>query len=473
MPPSPHDSLTTTIPTPGDHSWFVHDRFGLFVHWGLYSMPARHEWVQSYERIAPEAYSTRYFDRFDPDLYRPELWAAAAGDAGMKYAVITAKHHEGFCLWDSGQTDFKATQAPCGRDLLRPFLDAIRERGIRAGLYYSLIDWHHPDYVVDFHNHPQRESVPPTPGAVYHRGTPVTGRDYDGRDINDGRDQSKYAAYMREQVRELLTDYGDIDVLWFDFTFQVHPDQPRDDFRFNKGREAWDAKRLYEMIRELRPEIMLTDRLDLDLPLSGGDFKTPEQAQPREWVHVEADGQQRPVVWEACQTFSGSWGYHRDENEWRSSRQLISTLIDCVSKGGNLLLNVGPTGRGEIDERALSRLGDIGRWMKRHDRSIYGCTQAPPEFRPPEHTRLTYHPQRRRLYVHLFDWPYHLLHLDGPGYVELVEYAQLLHDASEVGFGLDAWHKKQLGEAAETLTLNLPTREPAGVEVPVVELFLK
>ncbi|MEM9882182.1 MAG: alpha-L-fucosidase [Planctomycetota bacterium] len=462
------------LETPGDRAWFAHDRFGMFIHWGLYALPARHEWVQSYERIPDDAYARKYFARFDPDLYDPQRWAEAAAGAGMKYAVVTAKHHEGFCLWDSQQTDFKATNTPARRDLLRPLLDAFRGRDMRAGVYYSLIDWRHPHYPVDFHNHPRRESLAPQPDGVYHRGDHVKGLDYDGTDVNADRDTAIYARYMREQVRELLTGYGPIDLLWFDFTFQTHPDRPRDDFRFNKGREMWESEALYAMIRELRPEVMLTDRLDLDLPLAGGDFKTPEQSQPRGWVHVEVDGQQRPVTWEACQTFSGSWGYHRDESTWRSSRQLISTLVDCVSKGGNLLLNIGPTGRGEIDDRALSRLEDIGRWMRRHGRSIYGCTQAPPEFRPPEHTRLTYHPEKRRLYVHVFDWPYQILHLNGAAYAERVEYAQLLHDASELRIGLDAWHQKQQGEtAAETLALNLPQQEPPGVEVPVIELFLK
>jgi alpha-L-fucosidase len=180
------------------------------------------------------------------------------------------------------------------------------------------------------------------------------------------------------------------------------------------------------------------------------------------------------VVWEACQTMSGSWGYHRDENTFRSTRQLITTLIDSVSKGGNLLLNVGPTGRGEIDHRAMSRLEGIGRWMHWHSRSIYGCTQAPDEFKTPQDCRLTYDPQKHRLYVHLLEWPYKFVNLVGEAFVERVEYAQLLHDASEVrGLKAGSWHANQLGLKADTLTLELPQTEPEGVEVPVLELFLK
>jgi alpha-L-fucosidase len=221
------------------------------------------------------------------------------------------------------------------------------------------------------------------------------------------------------------------------------------------------------MVRKLQPQVLLNNRLDLP---GGGDFATPEQTQPRQWVQVDGV----PVVWEACQTFSGSWGYHRDEGSWRGTTELIQTLIDCVSKGGNFLLNVGPTGRGEIDERALTRLQGIGAWMRRHSRSIYGCTQAPAGLVAPPDGRLTYNPQTRRVYVHLFAWPYKHLHLDG--FAGNVEYAQLLHDASEVGRELDPWHAQQLDNSAsagkKTLTLVLPQQRPE-VAVPVVELFLK
>lgn len=444
--------MLETLKTPGDTSWFVHDRFGLFIHWGLYSLPARHEWVKSNERITDEEYDSKYFKHFDPDLYDPGVWADTAAAAGMKYFVITTKHHEGFCLWDSKLTDYKATNTPAGRDLLRPMVDAFRQRGLRTGFYHSLIDWRHPHYIVDTCNHPRRG---------------------DGEEaiakLNRGRDQSKYAEYLRGQVRELLTQFGRVDALWFDFSF-VNPEH-RDDFVKGKGREAWESEKLYAMIRELAPHVILTDRLDLDMPLSGGDMKTPEQTQPRAWVHVEVDGKRVPVVWEACQTFSGSWGYHRDEQSWRSTEQLIQTLIDCVSKGGNLLLNVGPTGRGEFDARAIDRLTGIGQWMKRHSRSIYGCTQAPAEFQTPQDARLTYHPQKKRLYVHLFAWPYKHLHLDG-AFAERVEYAQLLHDASELKIGIHPWHAKQIETTGSVLTLNLPERRP-DVTVPVVELFLK
>ena len=473
---------TQTLDTPGDTSWFVHDRFGLFIHWGLYTLAARHEWVQSKEGVDAATYRRRYFDRFDPDLYDPDAWAAAAAGAGMKYFCVGTKHHEGFCLWDSKHTDFKVTNTPYGRDVMRPTVEAFNARGLRTCFYHSLLDWSHPDYVVDYVSHPLRGELPPVQGLsregmLHQAGAtgPVSGGGgaKGGKDINAGRDMARYTQYLHDQVRELLTDFGDVHALWFDFSFVNNHNHPRDDFRFNKGREAWQSEELYAMIRQLQPNTILTNRLDLDEPMGGGDILTPEQTTPRKWMTAEHEGKRIPVVWEACQTFSGSWGYHRDEHHWRSPRQLITTLIECVSKGGNLLLNVGPTGRGEFDHRALSRLEAIGRWMHHHDRSIYGCTQAPEEFPTPEHCSLTYHPERKRLYLHLFNWPYKFIHLDGRAFAERVEYAQLLHDASEVRMGMDEWHMKQFGGDEPMTTLRLPLMEPEGVEVPVIEMFLK
>ena len=351
----------------------------------------------------------------------------------MKYFVVTTKHHEGFCLWDSRLTDYKATNTPYGKDLLRPMVDAFRAHGLRAGFYHSLIDWHHPDYTVD-HIHPMRDNA-------------------EARAANAHKDMARYREYLWGQTRELLTGFGKVDVLWYDFSYE------------GKGKEQWHSEGLIQSIREMQPGIILNDRLQIDQ-----DIKTPEQFQPRGWVTV--DGQ--PVVWEACQTFSGSWGYHRDEESWKSLDQLIQMLVDTVSKGGNLLLNVGPTGRGEFDARALDRLAGMGEWMRRHSRSIYGCTQAPDDIETPQDCRLTYNPDTNRLYVHLFAWPYRHLHLDGMA--DRVAYAQLLNDASEVK-QLTTIPEASYGAMSETraarqLTLELPVKKP-NVTVPVIELFLK
>ena len=431
--------IVTTKPTAGDTRWFVNDRFGMFVHWGLYALPARNEWTKQREEIPDESYDT-YFRHLDPDLYNPDLWARAAANAGMKYFVITTKHHDGFCLWDTRLTDYKAPNTPCGRDLLRPMVDAFRRQNLRIGFYHSLIDWHHPEFVIDdlhaMRNHPDRA------------------------ELNKKRDQGKYAAYLHGQVRELLTQFGGIDILWFDFSYPTNKE------RIGKGRDDWQSAELYRLVRELAPHIILNDRLDLE---NSWDMKTPEQCQPREWLRVD----RQPVVWEACQTFSGSWGYNREEAKgfpgWKSVEQLIQMLIDTVSKGGNLLLNVGPTGRGELDQRELERLEGMGEWMKRHSRSIYGCTQAPDEFAAPQDCRLTYNPKTRRLYAHVFTWPFRHLHLDG--IAGKVEYAQLLNDASEIKI-TEPEERLRKTDAKAAMVLNLPVHKPP-VTVPVIEMFLK
>ena len=423
-------------PTQGDTSWFVHDRFGMFIHWGTYSAAARHEWVRHHEKTPMEQYQ-RYFDHFSPDLYDPREWARAARDAGMKYFVITTKHHEGFCLWDTRYTDYKASNTPIRRDLLTPMVDAFRAEGLRVGFYYSLIDWHHPEFPIDG-IHPLRDHP-------------------DALEMNKTRDVTKYAEYMRNQVTELLTQFGQIDILWFDFSY------PGSEHRGMKGKghDDWESERLLELVRKLQPGIIVDNRLDL--PNTMADIHTPEQWQPQKWVHVDG----KPVVWEACQTFSGSWGYYRDEQTWKSSEQLVQMLINSVALGGNLLMNVGPTARGTFDSRALTALGAYRDWMRLHRRSIEGCTQS--EFEAPSDCRYTQNGSR--LYVHIYAWPFRHLHL--PGLANRVEYAQLLSDASEVQFrnstGDEAGHG---GDNPTHLTLELPVLRP-GVTVPVVELFLK
>ena len=434
-------------PTTGDSSWFVHDRFGLFIHWGLYALPGRHEWVKQREEIADAVYDSKYLPRFDPDLYDPEVWAAEASNAGMKYFCVTTKHHEGFCLWDSKLTEYKATNTPAGRDLLKPMVEAFRGRGMRVGFYHSLIDWHHPHFVIDdvhaMRNHPDRAQ------------------------LNAKREQKKYIEYLHGQVRELLTGYGKVDCLFYDFSYPAGSRGRAADFA-GKGRGDWDSERLIALTRQLQPDILVDDRLDLlDVP-GGWDYRTPEQFMPRAWPTDEGGTR---VVWETCQTFSGSWGYHRDESSWKSVEQLLRMLIEVVSKGGNLLLNVGPTARGEFDDRALDRLRGMGEWMRRHGRAIYGCTAAPEDVPTPKDCRLTWNPQTQRLYVHVFAWPYRHLTLDG--LAGKVEYAQLLNDASEVFLREPTPHQKELGGAdAGAVTVELPVEQPR-VAVPVVELYLK
>lgn len=412
--------------------WWADARFGLFIHFGLYALPARHEWVKNHERLTNEQYQ-KYFDHFNPDLFNPREWARMAKAAGMKYAVITSKHHEGFCLWDSKYTDYKVTSTPFGRDLLKEFVEAFRAEGLKVGFYYSLLDWHHPDYTID-RVHPLR---------------PANEADYDR--LNAGKDMNRYRQYMKDQVRELLTNYGEISIMWFDFSFPG---------KHGKGRDDWDSVGLLKLARSLQPNIIVDDRLDLQDVEGGWDFTTPEQVVVTKWPEYKG----KKIPWETCQTFSGSWGYYRDEYTWKSPSQLIELLINSVSKGGNLLLNVGPTGRGTFDQRARERLKAMGDWMAVNSRSIYGCTEAPPEFVAPPNTLLTWNPETRRLYVHLLSYPLNGLWLKG--LAGKVEYVQFLHDASEIGL------QPGKGEEASDLWLSLPVAKPP-VEIPVLELFIK
>lgn len=269
---------------------------------------------------------------------------------------------------------------------------------------------------------------------------------------------NKYRQYIKDQVRELLTNYGKIDIIWLDYSFPSGKN--------GKSRKDWDSENLLKMVRELQPGIIVNDRLDLEDVEGGWDFKSPEQYKPREWVQVNG----KRVPWEACQTFSGSWGYYRDETSWKDNKQLIELLIEEVSKGGNLLLNVGPTGRGTIDDRAQNRLKAIGEWMKFNNRSIYGCTQAPDEFKAPANSLLTYNPTTKRLYVHLLAWPMDQITLEG--YSGKIKYAQFLHDASEIQMSSKkstTWLDEK-GKENE-MVLKLPILKP-NVEIPVIEIFL-
>ena len=415
--------------------WFQDARFGMFIHWGLYAMAARHEWVKNRERMTNEEYQ-QYFDQFNPDLFNPREWARQAKAAGMKYAVLTSKHHEGFCLFDSKYTDYKAPNTQARRDLVKEFVEAFRAEGLKVGFYYSLLDWHHPDYTIDS-RHPQRMNQAGDTAAYY-------------AGLNKGRDMAKYREYMKNQLTELLTRYGKIDILWADFSFPG---------RFGKGKDDWNSVELIKLIRRLQPGIIVNNRLDLGEYADGGDFVTPEQVKPATLAKYKGQ------TWETCQTFSGSWGYYRDETTWKPDHQLLDLLITSVANGGNLILNVGPTARGEFDYRALRALDSLGLWMHANNLSIYNCTYAPDEYKAPTglDTRLTYNPVEKKLYIHLFEYPSSGT-LTLPGYSSKIKYAQFLHDHSELPF--------KSGENSGDVVLQLPKTKPP-YEVPVVELILK
>jgi len=424
--------------TPGNIDWFVNDRFGMFIHWGLYALPARGEWIRKKETIDVESYDV-YLRHFDPDLYDPELWADSAAKAGMKYFVMTAKHHDGFCMWDTDFSPYKVTNSKYGRDVLFPLINGFRDRGLRTGLYYSLLDWHHKDYIIDS-NHPERQAP-------------------DALEKNRKRDMRKYADYMRKQVKELLTKFGNIDILWFDMSYDVCEWEKSQGFS-GKGKADWESEELIKMIRDIQPGIIMNNRLDIEQ-----DFRTPEQFQPVKCLEVNG----KRVYWESCQTLNGSWGYNRNANEWKTPEQLLKLLINAVSNGGNLLMNVSPTGRGELDGKTLKSLDVYAKWMRLHSRSIYGCTES--DFKAPENCAFTQN--GKKLYLHIFSWPFKHIHIDGLN--GKVEYAQLLNDASEVKIikNKRGEHGNTSVNAEEgTVILELPVKKP-DVIIPVVEIFLK
>ena len=357
-------------------AWYTEARFGMFIHWGLYSIPARGEWIRSTERISIEDYQ-QYFDEFDPVDYDPRAWARAAREAGMRYAVLTAKHHDGFCLFDSQHTDYKATNTRAKRDLVREFLQAFRAEGLKVGLYFSIIDWHHPDYpAYGDRQHPMRDN-PAWKGKAHN---------FD-----------RYLDYMHAQVEELVTGYGQLDLLWFDFSYD------------HLRGEAWRATDLVRMVRRHQPQVLIDNRLEAsgegfgslltDAPAEyAGDFLSPEQIiPPRGLVNHRGE----PVAWEACVTMNNNWGFHGTDNYFKPAPMLVRKLVECVSKGGNLLLNVGPTARGLIPEPSLNILAEIGRWMRLNGESVYGCGHAGLD--KPDYGRVTRRGQT--LYYHIFDMP--------------------------------------------------------------------
>ncbi len=429
--------------TLGNTKWFRHDRFGMFIHFGLYSMPARNEWIKNHEYMTDEQYD-RYFKHFNCDLFDADEWARRAKEAGMKYAILTTKHHDGFCNFDSAYTDYKITNTAYGKDLVKEFADAFRRHGLRVGFYYSLLDWHHPDFTIDS-QHPQRNAK----NAI---------------ELNKGRDMKRYAQYMRDQVRELLTNYGKIDIMWFDFSYPDVKCGENPDLG-GKGKDDWEAEKLLDLTRSLAPDIIIDNRTGIEQ-----DVWTPEQYQMHSWLKHPDTGEL--VTWEACHTFSGSWGYYRDEMSWKKPETLINILIRTVAYGGNLLMNVGPTARGCFDSRAESALAVYAKWMKYNSRSIYGCTMAQPEFCAPEGCLLTQSEDGKRLYIHLVEYPF--AHLELPDMADKIDYVQFLHDASEITYTVGCHNALCEGasDMENLLILNIPQIRP-DVTVPVLEVFLK
>ncbi|MDM7925691.1 MAG: alpha-L-fucosidase [bacterium] len=343
-------------------AWWRDARFGLFIHWGVYSVPAGEyrgrpvdgigEWIMNNAHI-PCAEYRRYAKRFNPVRYDPDAWVRLAKEAGMKYIIITSKHHDGFALFDSKATEWDVVDAtPYGKDLLKPLAEACGRHGLRLGFYHSQAqDWNHP-------------------------GGSAIGGHWDKAQDGD------MDAYIRDiavpQVREILSNYGPVSVIWWDTP---------------EGMTKERAEAFLPLL-DLQPGIIQNNRLGGGYE---GDTETPEQ-------YVPATGFPGRD-WETCMTMNDTWGYKKSDQNWKSARTLVRQLVEAASKGGNYLLNVGPTSEGLIPEPSVERLKAIGRWTRVNGEAIYG-TQASP-FRSLEWGRCTQKsvPGGTRLYLHVFDWP--------------------------------------------------------------------
>lgn len=397
--------------------WFGEARFGMFIHWGLYSVPAGEyggktgygEWIMESAKIPASEYE-KYVKRFNPVKFNAREWAHLAREAGMKYLVITSKHHDGFAMYRSELTDWCIKSTPFQRDPLKELAEACQTEGITFCLYHSIMDWHSPDYA------PRRAWNDTA------KGTP---------------DMDRYTEYLKGELRELLTNYGPLGILWFDGEWE----------------NTWNTERgieIYNFVRGLQPQIIVNNRVGraragmtgMDKGAGVGDYGTPEQQIP-------STGFGPGVYWESCMTMNDHWGYNKNDDYWKSTNALIRNLIDCASKGGNYLLNVGPTSAGLIPDASIERLRAIGQWMKANGESIYG-TQASP-FRKVAWGRCTQKIEDKEtiLYLHVFDWP-----ADGrllvPGLRSKPKLAALLVGGEKLG----------IEKTSEGIELKLPAVAP-------------
>jgi alpha-L-fucosidase len=326
--------------------WWHEARFGMFIHWGVYSVIGRHEWVMEQEGI-PVAEYQEYAKQFHPKPNAARDWAKLAKAAGQKYMVMTTKHHEGFCNFSTKLTDYNAVKQGPGRDLVAEYVEAARAEGLRVGFYYSLMDWHHPD------------------GA---------------RCATDEAARRRFVDYTHGLIHELMSNYGKIDVLWYDVAWPLNA-------------AGWESEKMNKMVFELQPEIIVNNRNKLE-----GDFATPEQ-------RIQADKR----AWESCMTMNDSWGFQRADDNWKSPKAVVRNLITCAHDTGNYLLNIGPKPDGSIPEDSVRILTAVGKWMEKNGETIYQSETCQPH-------RSNYAEFSRKgntLYMHVHFWPGSTVSLGG------------------------------------------------------------
>lgn len=325
--------------------WFRKARFGMFIHWGLYAIPGRGEWTYARDRWEKGEYEA-LAKRFNPTAFDPSEWARLAKGAGMKYAVLTTRHHDGFCMFDSHWTDYKITNTPYGKDVVRMYAEAFRKEGLRVGFYHSLPDWTHPGYA-------DRESPEFIQRGELH--TPTA------------EEHTAFRELLYHHLEQLTTEYGTIDLLFLDYTS-----------RWKADTDYFGRDRLLEMIYRNQPGILVDDRLAYFKDnVRDFDYYTPEICVPNQPQAVKG----REVLWETCATMNDHWGYCRSDSNYKPLETLTAGLIGCVSKNGNLLLNVGPDETGRIPERAAELLREFGNWFSFAGEAVEGCGAS--EFRPP------------------------------------------------------------------------------------------
>jgi alpha-L-fucosidase len=362
--------------------WWHEARFGMFIHWGLYSTLERHEWVMENEGI-PVAEYEQYAKTFKPKPNAARAWAKLAKQAGQKYMVMTTKHHEGFCLFNSKLTDYCAPKQGPGRDLVAEYVEAARAEGRRVGFYYSLMDWHHPD------------------GA---------------RCATDEQARRRFVDYIHGQIHELLSNYGKIDILWYDVAWPLDA-------------KGWESQKMNDMVFKLQPDIIVNNRNQLD-----GDFATPEQ-------RIQAEKR----AWETCMTMNGSWGYQRADDDWKSPKTVVRNLITCARDSGNYLLNIGPKPDGSIPDESVRIMTSVGKWMDRNGPSIYQSDVCQPR----RSNYASFTRTRNTLYMHVHFWPGSTVVI--AGLMTKVKSARMLATGQDVKFAQDQFRVR---------FLNLPANAP-------------
>jgi alpha-L-fucosidase len=383
--------------------WYYNAHFGMFIHWGAYSVAARGEWVMNRELIPLDEYKEKYASRFLAENYNPREWAEIAKKAGMKYVVLTARHHDGFCLWDTKTDEFDAMNYGPKKDLIRLYVDAIRDAGLKVGLYYSVADWHHPDYPAFVRNWPG------------------------GWESEEAR--LRFIEHYHSQVRELMTNYGKIDILWWDGSV---PD-------------GMEGEKINREVYRLQPGILINNRNDEPY-----DFNTSEQK-------VVAGVAGRP--WEACMTLNGNWGYHATDTYFKSPREVLKILIRCTSKGGNLLLNVGPKSDGTIPAESVEILMEVGDWLRRNHEFLDG---------PVERNRIGLHWNNSLIPTVLGNNVY--LHFHNPPAGNEFCYSEIGNEIRSVRF-LETGRPVEFEKVGQRLFLkNLPGFEKNTITTLVVEV---